>query len=34
MATIAQRTGDVALELGGRSDITAGSPSRVPVEER
>ena len=31
MATIAQRTGDVALELGGRSDITAGSPSRVDV---
>jgi len=31
MATIAQRTGDVALELGNRSDITSGVPSRVDV---
>src|SRR5580765_1521085 len=31
MATIAQRTGDVALELGNRSDIISGVPSRVDV---
>jgi hypothetical protein len=31
MTTIAQRIGDVALELGNRADITSGAPSRVAV---